>query len=74
MSARDVLMAMVRTDRGDMTVWTPEQVRRALAAYRAEVLRWAADVIGPECEEYGVIGVDSRLRRLATEAESGEDR
>ncbi|MGK5533343.1 hypothetical protein [Streptomyces sp. URMC 129] len=43
MSPREVLAVMVRTDRGQMTVWTPREVTAALDAYRAEVLREAQD-------------------------------
>lgn len=38
MSAYDVLKVMIRTDRGSMTVWSPGEVRDALAAYRAAIL------------------------------------
>jgi hypothetical protein len=30
---------MIRTNRGSMTVWSPAEVRKAIAAHRAEVLR-----------------------------------
>ncbi|MFM9373326.1 hypothetical protein [Streptomyces sp. Da 82-17] len=43
MSARDRLTAMVRTDRGSMTVWSPGEVQDALDAYRTEVLQKAID-------------------------------
>lgn len=39
MNARERLAAMIRTDRGSMTVWDPTQAREALDAYRAEILR-----------------------------------
>lgn len=36
-SARDDLEAMIRTDAGSMTVWSPAEALAALDAYRAEV-------------------------------------
>ncbi|MFI5473131.1 hypothetical protein ACIA6D_23190 [Streptomyces cacaoi] len=46
MNAREVLEGMIRTDRGDMTVHAPSEVRMRLDAYRAEVLAEAkAEVI-----------------------------
>ncbi|MEE1812662.1 hypothetical protein [Streptomyces sp. BE133] len=44
MNARENLQAMVRTDRGNMTVWSPNEVSNAIDAYRAEVL----DELTPE--------------------------
>lgn len=41
MSAREVLQVMVRTNRGDMTVWGPQERDEALDAYRREVLQKA---------------------------------
>lgn len=38
MNARKVLEGMIRTDRGDMTVHSPVEVRTRLDAYRTEVL------------------------------------
>ncbi|MFF4479505.1 hypothetical protein ACFY1A_21145 [Streptomyces sp. NPDC001520] len=38
------------------------------AARDAEVLREAAEVVGPRCEEYGVLGVGGLLHRMADEA------
>ncbi|MEE4546502.1 hypothetical protein V2S66_31620 [Streptomyces sp. V4-01] len=38
MNARKVLELMVRTNRGNMTVWCPSEVRTHIDAYRAEVL------------------------------------
>ncbi|MFE7194056.1 hypothetical protein [Kitasatospora sp. NPDC057541] len=37
MNARERLEAMVRTDRGNMTVWSPQELREALDAYADEV-------------------------------------
>jgi hypothetical protein len=37
MNARKRLELMIRTDRGDMTVWSEGEVRNALDAYAAEV-------------------------------------
>lgn len=45
MNARERLNIMVRTDRGSMTVWSPDEVRAALDAYRTEVLAEAADYV-----------------------------
>jgi hypothetical protein len=42
MNARELLTLMVRTDRGDMNVYSEIEVRAALDAHRAEVLREAA--------------------------------
>lgn len=36
--AREYLELMVRTDQGSMTVWSADEVRQALDAYRADVL------------------------------------
>lgn len=41
MNARKVLTVMVRTDRGDMTVWSPAERDKALNVYRNEVLQKA---------------------------------
>lgn len=41
MNARERLAIMVRTNRGNMTVWSQSEVRDALDAYRTEVLREA---------------------------------
>ncbi|MFI1371292.1 hypothetical protein ACH4UY_04680 [Streptomyces longwoodensis] len=38
MSARDRIQDMIRTDRGDMNVYSQPEVRDALDAYRAEVI------------------------------------
>ncbi|WP_330479884.1 hypothetical protein OG301_39425 (plasmid) [Streptomyces platensis] len=43
MSPRQRLEVMVRTDRGDQTVWSPGEVHDALDAYRAEAVQDAAD-------------------------------
>lgn len=40
-SPRERLAAMMRTDRSDMTVWSPGEVRDAVDAYRSAVLREA---------------------------------
>lgn len=50
MNAREVLEGMIRTERGDMTVHSPVEVRTRLDAYRDEVLAEAgllpkADVV-----------------------------
>lgn len=45
MNARKVLELMARTDRGNMTVWSPTEVRTHIDAYRAEVLAEAADMV-----------------------------
>jgi len=42
MSASEVLQVMFRTSPGDITVWTKDEVRDAIDAYRAEVLSDAA--------------------------------
>lgn len=42
MNARETLEAMIRTDQGGTTVWSPSEVRAALHAYQAEVLHEAA--------------------------------
>lgn len=41
-------------------------------ADRAAVLREAADVMDAHCEQYGVLGVGDRLRRMADEAQQAE--
>lgn len=57
MSAREVLAVMVRTDRGQMTVWSPTEVEEALDRYRAEaradVLVEQADEIVDACPVHG---------------------
>lgn len=40
-------------------------------ADRAAVLREAADAMDTHCEQYGVLGVGDRLRRMADEAQQG---
>lgn len=45
MGPRERLTGMVRTDRGDMTVWSPAEVHDALDAYRAAVLAEAANAL-----------------------------
>lgn len=74
MNAREVLEVMVRTDRGSMTVWSPDEVRNALGAYRAEVLReaaaeaeWAAGLFSGAIRG-AMEGLANRFRRRADEA------
>lgn len=45
-----------------------------LQAYRAEVLEEAAETVGPLCEQYGVLGVGSALRKLGGKAFSREEK
>ncbi|MFJ5675010.1 hypothetical protein [Streptomyces sp. NPDC093097] len=69
MSPRERLTIMVRTDRGSMTVWAPSEVREALDAYRAEVLREAAGAINALAQDYecdpGRGDAADLLRRMA---------
>ncbi|MGW5130393.1 hypothetical protein [Streptomyces sp. NPDC004135] len=69
---------MIRTDRGSMTVWSPSEAREALDAYRAEVLREAADAVDAlpqDCEcGPGRPDVAELLRVMAAAAEGGEGR
>ncbi|WP_406325874.1 hypothetical protein OG784_13070 [Streptomyces sp. NBC_01617] len=70
MSAREQLGSMVRTDRGDMNVYSQPEVERALDAYRAEVIAdrdaqiiaWLVKKAGEE----GSSNKDSRVRATAT--------
>lgn len=74
MNARDRLKIMVRTTRGSMTVWSPPEVLSALDAYRAEVLREAADAIVAENDRVfwattpGTHWAADLLRRMADKA------
>lgn len=52
MSARDVLSVMIRTDRGSMTVWSPQEAQGAIDAYRAEVLQRESAEIVAHCPEH----------------------
>lgn len=77
-TARERLEIMIRTGAGSMTVWHLAQVRAALDAYRAEVLREAvaaldgriiADQAGtPTAQEgrvHGLCAAVGVLRRMA---------
>jgi len=82
MSARERLADMIRTDRGDMNVYSAIEVRAALDAHRAEVLREAADAIDAETRQLKADQVlepdkfrpcqdaSAQLRRMADEATS----
>jgi dihydropteroate synthase len=77
MNARERLADMVRTDRGDMNVYSEIEVRAALDTYRAEVLREAADALEARVADVDVdvqttwAGMDAAyLRRMAGEATS----
>lgn len=77
MSARTVIEHILTTyyQQGAPEGYDPAAtIRRVIGNHRAEVLREAADVIGPECEKYGVLGVGHRLRRLADEAQGLDHR
>lgn len=87
MSARENLQAMVRTDQGSVTAWSPGEVRNALDAFRAEVLREAADTVAElrdttdvnvaEYDRYdfrqkvALRDAEDRIRRMASKAEAG---
>ncbi|MFI6653249.1 hypothetical protein ACIBI8_37375 [Streptomyces sp. NPDC050529] len=43
---------MVRADQGDMTVWSADEVRHALDAYRAEVLAEGAAELRARAKQY----------------------
>lgn len=68
MSARDVLAVMIRTHGGSMTVWSRQEAQGAIDAYRAEVLREAADA-SAEQEP----GTPAPLRWGLDDAELGDD-
>lgn len=69
MSAREQLGSMVRTDRGDMNVYSQPEVERALDAYRAEVIADRdAQIIAwlvKKAAEEGSSNKDSRVRATA---------
>ncbi|MFB7589341.1 hypothetical protein [Streptomyces sp. NPDC056169] len=78
---RERLAIMIRTSRGDMTVWDAPEVQDALDAYRAAVLREAAALVRAGAEdgdfnapEYGshenVLEAADMLDRTAEEARS----
>lgn len=68
MSARAVLEIMVRTNRGNMTVWSPAEVTDALDAYRAQVLREAADQIDGISSISAAVHATAEMRRMAEHA------
>ncbi|MFH9248185.1 hypothetical protein ACH4LK_22485 [Streptomyces lydicus] len=79
MTPRERLAIMVRTDRGSMTVWSPGEVRDAIDAFRAEVLREAAEVAvraaracgDTEAGQYAAsvaASIGNELRRMADAA------
>ncbi|MFG2873316.1 hypothetical protein [Streptomyces sp. NPDC048338] len=70
MAPRRRLEIMIRTDRGSMTAWSPAEVRDALDAYRAAILREAADGLSAAYFPDGltVQNVRAHLRRMADEA------
>jgi hypothetical protein len=83
MSPRERLAVMVRTDRGDMTVWPEVMVTAALDAYRAEVLRGVAAEWAAHCPEHAVADATwmecpctwvADLRRRADAVEGGGSR
>lgn len=74
MNARETVEIMIRTNRSSMTVWSPPEVQRALDAYRAEILREAADRVTPDdlcvcqdCETCMARALAAFLRRMAEE-------
>ena len=75
MSPRQRLEVMVRTERGSQTVWSPNEVRHALDAYRAEVLREAANIAieksweGPDHFD-PLQEVGTTLRRMADQTDA----
>ncbi|WP_062214661.1 hypothetical protein [Streptomyces sp. NBRC 109706] len=87
MSARATLEVMVRTGRGQMTVWSPTEVKQALDRYRAEaradVLVEQADEMVDACPAHGEAEeawtvchceVADEMRRLADLMRPGGDR
>ncbi|MFI1165566.1 hypothetical protein ACH4UM_18615 [Streptomyces sp. NPDC020801] len=73
MNARERLEAMIRTDRGNMTVWSAAEVRNALRGYRAEVLYEAAEFVGND-DSCDCGGCDTCLpRKLADELRAMAD-
>jgi hypothetical protein len=77
MSAHERLADMIRTDRGDMNVYSEIEVRAALDAHRAEVLRAAADKLVAACPAHSTSAecwadcpcdYADELRRMADEA------
>ncbi|WP_055695805.1 hypothetical protein [Streptomyces prasinopilosus] len=67
MNARERLEAMVRTDRGDMNVYSEPEVRDALDAYTAQVLREAARLMEATGRDDDAVNF---LDLLASRAES----
>jgi hypothetical protein len=80
MNARERLTILTRTDRSNMTVWSPGEVREALDAFRAEVLREAAERIEAkqkrsddhEVSRFGKLDHESVLERDAVLAAVAE--
>ncbi|WP_329622942.1 hypothetical protein OG357_23035 [Streptomyces sp. NBC_01255] len=75
---RERLATMVRTSRGDMTVWSAPEVQDALDAYQAAVLLEAADSLDEsetlrdltDDHMHDVNAAADELRRMAEEARS----
>lgn len=58
MSARERLADMIRTDRGDMNVYSEIEVRAALDDHRAEVLAEAAAALEADMERFFAVWTD----------------
>lgn len=68
-SPRERLEAMISMDRGDMTVWSPAEVRDALAAYRAMVLREGEDRLRQRAGELSDLAEEEMRRDLEDRAQ-----
>ncbi|MEU0397972.1 hypothetical protein ABZ208_35505 [Streptomyces sp. NPDC006208] len=64
MSTSERLKAMVRTDRGSVTVWSPDEVRDALDAHRAEA---RAEILGDELNPSS-LALDAEAYRYLVDA------
>lgn len=62
MSARERLQDMVRTERGDMNVYSQPEVRTALDAYRTEVLAEVTAWLVKKAREYRAGVRDERVQ------------
>jgi hypothetical protein len=69
MNPRQVVQTMIRTDRGDLTVWSHTEVQNALDAYTAQVLREAARLMESTGRDDDAVNF---LDQLADRAERDE--
>jgi hypothetical protein len=68
---RTLISALARRADGIASLRDVTHAEQLVDAHRAEVLREAAEEMDAHCEQYGVVGVGDRLRRMADDTKGG---